>query len=841
MKVRTMKDKRLYPRKLILIGLLLVLGIFGTLASAAVPSEINQWRNIENKWVTGSINEQNSLYYEGDSVPYRYELAGLQGDTWIYLNISYEYTKAGIHAFDFPTSYDRTSAPLLTVQEKKTAIAESEIIYDALAIPDDPVHTFDNLLKTNEGQQFITLGGDWAAVEVIHPATPYFFEGDPLGSSDRGFTIRVKTKPASTVVGRDIQIIVGWGGHLAIGTDNWGTGMGSGSIQGAPYHQRVTGYIDANNNGIKDGGESLGGGDVQIQGGAIKVIPPTLKLVKQVNGGSLTAGCWTLTATGISGTFFDSGDSTTFHTVTGGVQYTLSESPNPGPGYHTTGIWSCDGGNFATPNKITLADGQSVTCNITNIVNPTPTVVTHVHNTTHADITYTAVALGTIVHDNATLTGGSTSPTPTGDITYSFYNDEDCLDDPVSTQTVSLGTESSATSALAAGSYGYVASYSGDANNNAATGVCEPFTVNKIPLEISTTIKNAADNQPITDDSVPLGNSVYDNATVTGAVQGFNIGAITYTWRTNNACEGVGTSAGSGVGSVTEGPLGAGSYSFQATVAENDNYIGNTSDCEPLTVDKGTLVLATIIMNTTGPVTGSIPVGSVVWDTSTLTGKIDDIVPMGTVTYVFDANVGEIMNVVAGVPQDSSSTAPLTAGDHAYNASYSGDANYTAATAVREPLTVFSPPTGCTGTLGYWQHHICVMKLPVTLGSGGGKSTIVSTPDQAVKILSKDQCNGPSNAITGLDAQMLATKLAIDQIDPANNAFVPPEVATALAAADTFRWQYNCTDWQGLTNKQKQQAPWNQVNGWANIFDKFNNGMTEGWPPECPTSKCPSI
>jgi hypothetical protein len=100
-------------------------------------------------------------------------------------------------------------------------------------------------------------------------------------------------------------------------------------------------------------------------------VPPTLKLVKSVtndNGGSAVPGDWTLTATGSSAGFSDLGSSTTFHVVTAGVQYTLSETAVAGYTAGTT--WSCDGGTFATPDKITLAAAAQVTCTITNNDNP---------------------------------------------------------------------------------------------------------------------------------------------------------------------------------------------------------------------------------------------------------------------------------------------------------------------------------------------------------------------------------------------------------------------------------------------------------------------------------------
>jgi hypothetical protein len=96
--------------------------------------------------------------------------------------------------------------------------------------------------------------------------------------------------------------------------------------------------------------------------------PPSLKLVKTVindNGRTATSADWTLTATGTSAGFSDAGNSTTFHNVTAGVQYTLSESAVTG--YAQLGDWVCtNGGTFATPDKITLALAEQVTCTVTN-------------------------------------------------------------------------------------------------------------------------------------------------------------------------------------------------------------------------------------------------------------------------------------------------------------------------------------------------------------------------------------------------------------------------------------------------------------------------------------------
>ena len=103
------------------------------------------------------------------------------------------------------------------------------------------------------------------------------------------------------------------------------------------------------------------------------------KTVVNDNGGTAAASAWTLAATGSGGFSGTAGSvQVTNVNVAPGTQYTLSESGGPS-GYATTGIWSCTGGTFVSPNKVTLASGNNVTCTIVNDdVAPTLTLVKNV-------------------------------------------------------------------------------------------------------------------------------------------------------------------------------------------------------------------------------------------------------------------------------------------------------------------------------------------------------------------------------------------------------------------------------------------------------------------------------
>jgi hypothetical protein len=93
----------------------------------------------------------------------------------------------------------------------------------------------------------------------------------------------------------------------------------------------------------------------------------TLKLVKTVDHGQGQPSDWTLTASGTTNGFSDAGNSSTFHTVSANIPYTLSESSSSPltQGYSQFGAWTCTGG-YLQGNNITLNPGQNVTCTVDN-------------------------------------------------------------------------------------------------------------------------------------------------------------------------------------------------------------------------------------------------------------------------------------------------------------------------------------------------------------------------------------------------------------------------------------------------------------------------------------------
>ncbi len=156
-----------------------------------------------------------------------------------------------------------------------------------------------------------------------------------------------------------------------------------------------------------DQGDAVVGNTITLQNGESGVceitntynpepVAPELTLIKNVDntgGGSADASAWTLEAAGTSGGFSGNGAPATGivatlgpNTVTADVQYTLSESN--GPANYSAGSWSCsiDQGDAVVGNTITLQNGESGVCEITNTYNPEPvapelTLIKNVDNT----------------------------------------------------------------------------------------------------------------------------------------------------------------------------------------------------------------------------------------------------------------------------------------------------------------------------------------------------------------------------------------------------------------------------------------------------------------------------
>ncbi len=351
--------------------------------------------------------------------------------------------------------------------------------------------------------------------------------------------------------------------------------------------------------------------------------------------------------------------------------------------------------NQATITAVGVTSGfplttQSSLATVTVVLPATPTV-----NTTPNP---TNVSLGNttppILTDSAVIAGGNS---PTGTLSFKLYGPGGVT--VVDTETVSVsgnGTYSTLlgytlpTTGSVAGTYQWVVSYSGDANNNSVTGTLgsEPVTVQSATATIGT---NASPSNVTLNSSGPP--TLKDSATLTG---GFHeTGTITFDLYAPLGVVPIHTEivTVSGNGTYTT-PTGyslpttgtvAGTYQWVATYSGDGNNSGVASAMghEPVVVAPANLLLSTTI-NPSDVTLSNNPLPPVVTDTATLTGSYH---ATGTITFDLYGPDGVTIVYTDTTPVNGDGTYITTfappapppgltiVGTYNWVVSYSGDAN----------------------------------------------------------------------------------------------------------------------------------------------------------------------
>ena len=374
-----------------------------------------------------------------------------------------------------------------------------------------------------------------------------------------------------------------------------------------------------------------------------------------------------------------------------------------------------DAGSYSY--KASVADnadyvGDSSDCENFTVNKAQLTATTKVHDASHTDITGSSVALGSVVHDTAKLSGIVAGKTPAA-ITFAFYSQADCGGSPVAVantgadQGDATADRSAASAALDAGAYSYKASVADNANYLGDSSDCENFSVNKAQLTATTKVHDSS-HTDITDSSVALGSIVHDTAKLSGIVAGKTPAAITFAFYSQADCGGspvavanTGADEGDATAdrSAASAALDAGSYSYKASVADNANYLGDSSDCENFSVSKAQLTATTKVHDSShNDITGSsVPVSSIVHDTAKLSGIVAGKTP-AAITFAFysQADCAGDPVTVANTGADegdatadrSAASAALGAGSYSYKASVADNANYLGDSSDCENFTV---------------------------------------------------------------------------------------------------------------------------------------------------------
>jgi LPXTG-motif cell wall-anchored protein len=362
-------------------------------------------------------------------------------------------------------------------------------------------------------------------------------------------------------------------------------------------------------------------------------------------------------------------------------------------------------------------------------------MVSMTHPLITTSLSHASIPVGGSVNDSATLTGAT--PNAGGTVSYRFYaalakceQDTAAFPGTVPTGGTSAGTvtvtngvvpNSNTVTFPNVGTFFWAAFYSGDRNNAAAVSGCrtEAVVVQKLTPAITTSLSHA---------SIPVGGSVHDSATLTGATSEAG-GTVEYRFYPSlGACD---TDTGAFPGTAPTGGTSAGTVTVTDAVVPNSNdvtfpnagtffwaafYSGDRNNAAAVS---GCRTETVVVRELTPAITtslshASIPVGGSVHDSATLTGATQSA--GGTVEYRFypslgacdtdtgafpgtaptgGTSAGTVTVTDAVVPNSNDVTFP-NAGTFFWAAFYSGDANNAATDSAceNEGLTVMAvPPT----------------------------------------------------------------------------------------------------------------------------------------------------
>jgi hypothetical protein len=276
-------------------------------------------------------------------------------------------------------------------------------------------------------------------------------------------------------------------------------------------------------------------------------------------------------------------------------------------GYGYMAIYSGDG-------NYTGSTSSGPACELFNVAKIQPTVTT------------TRVPAGSIIAGQTVTDQASFSPNtafnPTGSVTYTLTPSGTCTGPGgtvVATVALSAGKipGSGGVALNQAGTFGFNATYSGDANNLPATSSCETITVIKASPSIATGLSSIA---------IFNHSSAFDTATLEGVSSSNTGGSVTYfvfttTGTSTGGCTGTAhtVSTVNVVNSVVAASRSVsfnrtGTYGWDAAYTGDANNNGATSTCETLTV---TTPAGAFFNLTATP--SSVTVGSGAKGTSTIT------------------------------------------------------------------------------------------------------------------------------------------------------------------------------------------------------------------------------
>jgi hypothetical protein len=208
--------------------------------------------------------------------------------------------------------------------------------------------------------------------------------------------------------------------------------------------------------------------------------------------------------------------------------------------------YSGDAGNSAAASPCTAAGNEQLTVTTGKL---SPTVATQ--------LSQVSIETGGSAHDSTTLTGAT--PAAGGTVTYAVYTSSTCATQAAGVQpspataTVTNGhvPDSANVTFPSAGTFYWRASYSGDANNNAASSPCTPSDNEQLTVTAQTSPSIAT---TLSKSTIHKGESAKDTAQLTGAGPDPD-GYVVYTVYADSSCTSVYANAGVIVGAGPDGKV----------------------------------------------------------------------------------------------------------------------------------------------------------------------------------------------------------------------------------------------------------------------------------------------
>ncbi len=385
-----------------LMAIGLIVGLVGNASAAPLVVDFKQAANNDSPlalgdahWIGSIIQSSNARYFEGMDVPQRTVFTNVPTTTGNVhtLTFSHQFTKAGIHAYDWLTSYpqavaDAAGAGTAFINVSGGTFTNAEVASDEIGPPADLGATVLGILNTGPytdipvpDDPYVSKDGSTQAkinaYEVVRGNRTiriYAKSGSPISASsltvahdvangaDTGDSFAQYTL---TWTSNSDQFVIEMAGHLAVSGDgtgfSWGAGLGSSQISGGPYHFKLD-QLDGGSLGSQD--NQIKGADIQIPTGSITVIKDTVPNGPTDFGYTTTGG---LTPSTFS--LDDDADPTlsntrVFSNLAAGT-YTVTEAAVAG--FDLTSITGAT--SFDLPTRtasVTLAFGGSATVIFTN-------------------------------------------------------------------------------------------------------------------------------------------------------------------------------------------------------------------------------------------------------------------------------------------------------------------------------------------------------------------------------------------------------------------------------------------------------------------------------------------